>query len=240
MEEKVLINSERYSIKKLYYILVIIGATVTIAWLCKVTLGSTLDRIFQYWKHQKASCSAYNIYMGVGEKCYICKEISAVGIGAYLIDNLHYAFTRYITDILLALIPVVASVLISVLLYFWLRSYELTITDKRIYGKVAWGKRVDLPVDLISATATNHFWKGVSVSTSSGRISFLLIKNADSIYDTLNQLIIERHKKNNSVVANTVPTSSNADELKKYKELLDTGIITQEEFDAKKKQLLGL
>jgi predicted Zn-dependent peptidase len=39
------------------------------------------------------------------------------------------------------------------------------------------------------------------------------------------------------VVAGTV---SNADELKKYKELLDAGIITQEEFDAKKKQLLGL
>lgn len=33
---------------------------------------------------------------------------------------------------------------------------------------------------------------------------------------------------------------SAADELKKYKELLDSGVITQEEFDAKKKQLLGL
>ena len=31
-----------------------------------------------------------------------------------------------------------------------------------------------------------------------------------------------------------------ADELKKYKDLLDSGVITQEEFDAKKKQLLGL
>lgn len=31
-----------------------------------------------------------------------------------------------------------------------------------------------------------------------------------------------------------------ADELKKYKDLLDKGVITQEEFDAKKKQLLGL
>lgn len=36
------------------------------------------------------------------------------------------------------------------------------------------------------------------------------------------------------------PTASAADELAKYKQLLDTGIITQEEFDAKKKQLLGL
>lgn len=36
------------------------------------------------------------------------------------------------------------------------------------------------------------------------------------------------------------PVASAADELKKFKELLDMGIITQEEFDAKKKQLLGL
>ena len=31
-----------------------------------------------------------------------------------------------------------------------------------------------------------------------------------------------------------------ADEIKKFKELMDMGVITQEEFDAKKKQLLGL
>ena len=33
---------------------------------------------------------------------------------------------------------------------------------------------------------------------------------------------------------------SEADELRKYKELLDMGAITQEEFDAKKKELLNL
>lgn len=33
---------------------------------------------------------------------------------------------------------------------------------------------------------------------------------------------------------------SNADQLKKWKELLDAGAITQEEYDAKKKQLLGI
>lgn len=33
---------------------------------------------------------------------------------------------------------------------------------------------------------------------------------------------------------------NNIEEIKKYKELLDMNIITQEEFDAKKKQLLGL
>jgi len=33
---------------------------------------------------------------------------------------------------------------------------------------------------------------------------------------------------------------SSADEIMKFKNLLDQGVITQEEFEAKKKQLLGL
>ena len=41
-------------------------------------------------------------------------------------------------------------------------------------------------------------------------------------------------------VVNQIVNSSPADELKKYKELLDMGIISQDEFDAKKKQLLGI
>ena len=38
----------------------------------------------------------------------------------------------------------------------------------------------------------------------------------------------------------TAPQMSNADELAKFKSLLDSGVITQQEFDTKKKQLLGL
>ena len=37
-----------------------------------------------------------------------------------------------------------------------------------------------------------------------------------------------------------VQQPSNANEIKQYKELLDSGAITQEEFDMKKKELLGL
>ena len=39
---------------------------------------------------------------------------------------------------------------------------------------------------------------------------------------------------------NTSNVISSADEIKKYKELLDSGIITQEEFENKKKQLLDI
>lgn len=44
----------------------------------------------------------------------------------------------------------------------------------------------------------------------------------------------------NASASPTNTSSSAADEIRKFKELLDDGIITQEEFDAKKKQLLGL
>ena len=55
-------------------------------------------------------------------------------------------------------------------------------------------------------------------------------------------ILSEEEFKNISAQNNAVPQSSSsaADELKKFKELLDMGVITQEEFDAKKKQLLGL
>ena len=44
----------------------------------------------------------------------------------------------------------------------------------------------------------------------------------------------------NAPVGGVIQQISPAEELKKFKELLDMGIITQEEFDIKKKELLGL
>ena len=40
--------------------------------------------------------------------------------------------------------------------------------------------------------------------------------------------------------ARAMPAVDAADEIRKYKELLDSGAITAEEFAAKKKQLLGI
>lgn len=44
----------------------------------------------------------------------------------------------------------------------------------------------------------------------------------------------------NNSAKSSAPAVSNLDEIKKLKELLDIGAITQEEFDAKKAQLLNL
>ena len=43
----------------------------------------------------------------------------------------------------------------------------------------------------------------------------------------------------NERIKDSIPTLGGADKLLQYKELLDSGIITQEEFDEKKRQVLG-
>ena len=55
----------------------------------------------------------------------------------------------------------------------------------------------------------------------------------------ISDLSEEEWKAEQAKAQNPAPVSA-ADELRKFKELLDSGVITQEEFDAKKKQLLGL
>lgn len=53
-------------------------------------------------------------------------------------------------------------------------------------------------------------------------------------------VIVDSLKKPQHTDVNIVNTASGADEILKYKKLLDDGIITNEEFEEKKKQLLNL
>lgn len=135
-------------------------------------------------------------------------------------------------------IPLLPFIILGIIFYVASSKISLTVTDKRIYGTAIFGKRIDLPLDMVSAVSTS-FFKGIGVSTSSGVIKFWCIKNNLDIHKEISELLLKRQDKNNKLVKET-SSSSSADELKKYKKLLDDGTITQEEFDAKKKQLLGL
>ena len=61
-------------------------------------------------------------------------------------------------------------------------------------------------------------------------------------YSDLNHVIsiLDSWKATEKVVEDTQDSTDALAEIRKYKQLLDDDIITQEEFDAKKKQLLGL
>lgn len=84
------------------------------------------------------------------------------------------------------------------------------------------------------------------ISTPTRKNSFvykLLYKSAHEIMSLLQLIVNEQSKEaltayDSSAVA--MQSVSSADEIRKLKALMDDGIITQEEFKAKKKQLLGI
>lgn len=125
--------------------------------------------------------------------------------------------------------------ILGIFIYFMCKSSTITITNKRAYGKTLFGSRVDIPVDSISAVGMVGIVHGITVSSSSGTISFPYISNYKEIHSTLSEIIINRQETYNSKTSNSLST---IDEIKKYKELLDNGAITQEEYEKKKKDLL--
>ena len=136
-----------------------------------------------------------------------------------------------------AVVFYVGIILLVISIYFLIKmkSCEITVTNKRVFGKTAFGKLVDLPLDMISAVGTS-FPKGISVATASGKIKFWLLNNKTELYHTITELLRKRQTSNKESVV--IASKSDADELKKYKELFDSGVITQEEFEAKKRQIL--
>jgi len=64
------------------------------------------------------------------------------------------------------------------------------------------------------------------------------IAQIEALESTLTQMLSAYQQ--SEITAVSAPQISNADELAKFKSLLDSGVITQQEFDTKKKQLLGL
>ncbi len=252
MEEKILAQSKHYNVKMFTIIMSVIAVVLSVSILAYCAIDT-----YSYYS---------NLYhKEEWEPYYLCEctERKKIGTNVYgynkysepLVKTQEEFYERhpdltsfmecrevkliYDDEFMASCIPLSLIVLAAVL-YLWLSSYQLIVTDKRVYGKAAFGKRVDLPIDSISAVGTS-FLKGIDVGTSSGRIKFKLIKNQEDIHSVMSKLLMERQQKEtkNTAVENTISTS-NADELKKFKELLDSGVITQEEFDEKKKQLLGL
>ena len=83
-------------------------------------------------------------------------------------------------------------------------------------------------------------WCMLSLSASNGYfvVTFLMFLIMIIGFVKRSTLIVPKEEKQQ--VTNNIRETSNADELIKYKDLLDSGVITQEEFNAKKKELLGL
>lgn len=115
---------------------------------------------------------------------------------------------------------------------------SIAVTEHRVYGRER-RIEVNLPIDSISSISKENT-RSLVVASPSGKVVFFFYTPAkrEEVFQIVSQQISNRQ--NNKGNVTVVNNASNAEELKKFKDLLDSGVITQEEFDAKKKQLLGL
>lgn len=125
---------------------------------------------------------------------------------------------------------------------------ELTVTEKEIVGSytafIPFAKiMLRMPIEKIdNAAAVNSVWdffkgKKICISSTSGCIKIPYVANADEIVTFIFEAIEKVNGDNISAPRASSPLGA-IDNLKKLAELRDIGVITEEEFNQKKNELL--
>ena len=155
------------------------------------------------------------------------------------------------------LILAIAAIIAGLILKGNTEKCEIIVTNKRVYGKLPHRKPADIPMNQIRRVSKCPA-KGVGVRADGAISRFLLIDNQEEVIKAISHMMADYEQHPVPPVGpapQPIPAAPPAgpasqpapaapynevEILKQYKELLDAGIITQEEFDAKKKQVLGL
>ena len=119
--------------------------------------------------------------------------------------------------------------------------YDITVTNKRIIGQYAKYSRVDLPIHQITSVCIG-VGNSLDIQSPSGTIRVYGLVNRELVCECISNLMNEYHEKITTAAAPIIQSKMQGatEELLELKKLLDSGILTQEEFDSKKKQLLDL
>ena len=152
MDEKIIIKSERFNVKKVAAIIVIIGFALLIAY-------AVFDTIKYSDNFNELAAKNYDWFDYSSPLDMALKQD-----GGFIV-----AF----------LLPVVFAI-IAFIVYRAYSKIELTVTDKRVFGCATFGKRVDLPLDAISAVGTSSM-KGIDVTTASGENGISITADASGI-----------------------------------------------------------
>lgn len=178
----------------------------------------------------------------VGRRDYVKLELRLAGYTQYS-DPVQWleagTFTQYYLEHERSTIAVFMGITVVLgfitVLYLGDRKAQLSITHNSVIGKKRNGKDVHFSVKDIKSVETTAIG-GLKITGLGINYSIHLIQNGGEIKNTILNLLEE------SIPVQTLETKaeSSTQSIREYKELLDAGIITQEEFDAKKKQLLGL
>ena len=162
----------------------------------------------------------------------------------YKVDFWAYFWGEFFSSNLMYGCILIASVIafvVSIIMKTNTEKCEITVTNEAISGKLPHGKEVYIPLNQITAVNRSSF-NGVSI-TSIGNVSnFHCIENREEVMKAISYLLANPQQNAQPTQNGSAPVAngSEAEQLKRLKDLLDAGLLTQEEFDAKKKQVLGL
>lgn len=165
----------------------------------------------------------------------------------YGFDFMDFYFSEFFSECIygyMLILGVIATV-VGIIIKFNTEKCEITVTNDNIIGKLPHGKEVNIPLNQV--TALNHSsFNGISVSSIGNVSNFHCFENRDEVMKAISYLLANPQQASTQTAgANATATASatggtEAEQLKRLKDLLDSGVLTQEEFDAKKKQILGL
>ncbi|MBQ8504079.1 MAG: SHOCT domain-containing protein [Clostridia bacterium] len=164
-------------------------------------------------------------------------EIDCFRGSYYLADNSYIEYTAGSYYPHLGILAITFGILlIASMLYLIDKKKSITVTEEKVVCEN--GKKVikEFFVKDIKTVQLNKL-RGLKIQGNGIKYNINMIKNADEIRMFLMESM---EKENNSTKIAQNTKMNNIEELKHVKELLDIGAITQEEFDQKKKQLLGL
>lgn len=133
----------------------------------------------------------------------------------------------------------IAALLLLVFFFnFRMQKCSVSVTNRRVSGRCSFQRYVDVPMDSVTSVGTCAFG-GLKVTAASSRSAFYLIKNSDEIRSAVAGLLVERQEKAEkpSVIYKDV-NCSYADELTKLSQLVDSGFVTQEEFEELKDEII--
>ena len=127
-------------------------------------------------------------------------------------------------------------------------TWLIVCTNKRVLmldkGMIYGLKLIDIPLDRINSISHSKgliFGKIAITDGATTRMIENISKDTVSFFADIVNEQVELYKKNKNISKSQVLNNiSPADELIKYKQLLDMGALTKEEFDKKKKELLGV
>ena len=180
------------------------------------------------------NCSGYLYFgSGYGGRYYWCVIYDTFGeffTAEFFNFDLFYGY--------LIMLGVVALI-VGIIMKTNTEKCEITVTNEAISGKLPHGKTVHIPLNQITAIKRSSF-NGVSI-TSIGNVSnFHCIENREEVMKAIAYLLANPQQSSAQTASPTSANDGEAEQLKRLKDLLDDGVLTQEEFDAKKKQVLGL